>query len=535
MSIVKYTTKYTLIGALAVIVCAVIGGFVYSKYQKNNLDKESSSQPGVARVEGSTQTPSGENGNVWDNIEVDVKQPKQNDSDTHIDDDIHPNDKLIRDRKYTYPVTGVRLPSQPLRSPELPPLKLPLDLIKRLDKVDSNGNNYRLNPNYFQEVFEAVSNGQDMETTIKLLKEYGIYTNVVLEHMESYEAFRYVIESAPVDLKGSYPDGGQFGVVGDDIKYAKRVIGEDPRSSEALEAGLYIARVLEDPHERETYYRGVLKYHPNSSKALYGLGDLINYDRPSEGIVYLKKATDLDPFIGGRRGGNHQLGIAYQRLGDYKSAWVHFKKSVALYPYPSNVYSRRQMGAIARGEPILLPIKREVPAGLTFEGASVPDRSSESVPFLESDSHIDVFLFIEVDEEVSPSSPKVPSSPDPSVMDAEHKAFLEFLREQEREAQAAYFKRVNDFIEMAESLEKNAPVDTNDFLEKELERHLLGKQTSVAPDRLIRGFEMMNKYGREEGLKRLEKHDPKLAEQVKRLLNKRQTPPSNTRDRNTRD
>lgn len=101
-------------------------------------------------------------------------------------------------------------------------------------------------------------------------------------------------------------------------------------------------------------------------------------------------------------------------------------------------------------------------------------------------------------------------------MDAKHKAFLEFLREQEREAQAAYFKRVNDFIEMAESLEKNAPVATNDFLEKELEHHLLGKQTSVDPDRLIRGFEMMNKYGREEGLKRLERNDPKLAEQVKR-------------------
>ncbi len=520
MSIVKYTTKYTLIGALAIIVCAGIGGFVYTKYQNQRdvhgqpsvykkPDVREHGQVGVVRVGGSKPPPSGENGNVWEKVEVDVKRPKGTGSHTHISH-------------------SITLPEPFL------PRELPLDLQKRLDNVDSNGNSYYSNPNYFQEVFDAVSNGQDMETTIKLLKEYGIYTPVVLEHMDSYEAFRYVIVEAPVDLKGSYPDGGPFAVVGDDIKYAKRVIGEDPRSSEALEAGLYIARVLVDPHEKDTYYRGVLKYHPNSSEALYGLGELLSHVNPEEAILHLKKATDLDPFIGGRRGGNHQLGIAYQRLGDYKSAWVHFKKSVALYP-DLNVDSYNQMVSIAAGEPILLPIKREVPAGPTFEGAPVPDRSSGSVLSLESDSYIDLFPFREVDEDVSASSSEVPSPPDPSVMDAEHAAFLEFLREQEREAQAAYFKRVNDFIEMAESLEENSPVATHDFLEKELERHLLGKQTSVAPDRLIRGFEMMDKYGREEGLKRLEKHDPKLAEQVKRLLNTKQMPPSNTRDKNKHD
>lgn len=506
MSIVKYTAKYTLLGVLALVVCVCIGVFVYSKYQKNDLkrpDKKISSIPGVVRVDGSTPPPSGETGHVWEKIKVDVKRPKQKDSHTHQHDDIH---------------------HRHLEGPGPPALVLPRDLQKRLDKVNSNGNSYYSNPNYFQEVFDAVNNGQDMETTIKLLKEYGIYTPVVLEHMESYEAFRYVIEKAPTEYKGPALQSG------DDIKYAKRVIGEDPRSSEALEAGLYIARVLEDPNEQETYYRGVLKYHPDSSKGLYGLGQLIGFDRPSEGIVYLKKATDLDPLIGGPRGGNHQLGIVYQRLGDYKSAWVHFKKSVALYPNSSNVYSRRQMGAIARGEPILFPVARSVPSDPTFEVSSVVERSSDAVPSSESDSYIDLFPFIEVDEDVSPSSPEVPSPPDPAVMDADHKAFLEFLREQEREAQAAYFKRVNDFIEMAESLEQTAPVDTNDFLEKELERHLLGKQTSVAPDRLIRGFEMMNKYGREEGLKRLERNDPKLAEQVKSLLNSKQMPPSNTRD-----
>lgn len=513
MSIVKYTTKYTLIGALAIIICVGIGGFVYTKYLKRDVHWQPGvyktshirehGEVGVVRVDGSKPPPPGENGNVWEKVEVDVKRPKQKDSHTHIDDDIH---------------------HQHLVGPGPPVRKLPRDLQKRLDKVKSDGNNYHSNPNYFQEVYEAVSNGQDMETTIKLLKEYGIYTSVVLEHMDSYEAFKYILREAPTDITG-------FGVSGgDDKKYAKRVIAEDPRSSEALEAGLYIARVTEDPHEKETYLRDVLKYHPNSGKALYELGILLILDKPIEAIPHLKKGEFHDPGAV-----NSKLGVAYERLGDYKSAWLHYKKALKHNP---NDYCILNLGAIARGEPILLPIQREVPAGPTFEGASVVERSSGSVPSSESDSYIDIFPFREVDEEVSPSSPEVPSPPDPSVMDSEHAAFLEFLREQERaaqEAQAAYFKRVNDFIEMAESLEKNAPVTTNDFLEKELERHLLGKQTSVAPDRLIRGFEMMNKYGREEGLKRLEKHDPKLAEQVKRLLNTKQMPPSNTRDRNTRD
>lgn len=496
MSIVKWTTKYTLIGAIAVIVCAGIGGLVYTKYQETwELDEH----PAGWVVQESTNKPPppGATGHVWKKIEVDVKRPKRTGSHTH------PHDDTDHDH---------------LEGPPDPARELPRDLQKRLEKVDSDGNNYHSNPNYFQEVFDAVNNGQDMETTIKLLKEYRIYTTVVLEHMDSYEAFQYIISVAPVDIEEPA------------IEYAKRVIGEDPRSSEALEAGLYIARMTKDPHEAETYLMGALKYHPNSGKALSELGSLLSFDKPSEAILHLKKGEFYNPgYV------NSQLGVAYERLGDYKSAWLHYKKALKHNP---DDYCWVNLGAIARGEPILFPVAREVPAGPTFEGASVPERSSDAVLSSESDSYIDIFPFIEVDEEVSPSSPEVPSPPDPSVMDSEHAAFLEFLHEQERaaqEAQAAYFKRVNDFIEMAESLEKNAPVATNDFLEKELERHLLGKQTSVAPDRLIRGFEMMNKYGREEGLKRLEKHDPKLAEQVKRLLNTKQMPPSRTRDRNTRD
>ena len=67
----------------------------------------------------------------------------------------------------------------------------------------------------------------------------------------------------------------------------------------------------------------------------------------------------------------------------------------------------------------------------------------------------------------------------------------------------------------------DAPIDTNNFLAKELERHLSGKEATFAPDRVTRGFELIQRYGQDEGIKRLEKADPKLAKQVKQMLNEK--------------
>ena len=72
-------------------------------------------------------------------------------------------------------------------------------------------------------------------------------------------------------------------------------------------------------------------------------------------------------------------------------------------------------------------------------------------------------------------------------------------------------------MQWAESIMKDSPINTNNFLAKELERHLLGKETSFDPDRITRGFDMIQKYGQNDGIKRLEKIDPDLAKQVKEL------------------
>ena len=149
------------------------------------------------------------------------------------------------------------------------------------------------------------------------------------------------------------------------------------------------------------------------------------------------------------------------------------------------------------------------------------------------DAFVDTFI---VPEEM-PASPQAPDGPSPEELaqqDAEHRAFQEMLREQDEfirrlseyeSFRVEYFEDVQTFINWAESTLNDTPTDTNDFLEKEMKRHLLGQKTTFDPDRIKRGFDMIQKYGREDGIKRLQRLDPDLAKQVTRMINENRMPP----------
>ncbi|MDE2674702.1 MAG: hypothetical protein OXH65_06295 [Paracoccaceae bacterium] len=503
MSILKYTAKYLLLGGLGFIVIVGIGTLVYSQIQKHSSEKvyraptslEDHSHDGLGVIELPAKPPPGESektghwdGNVWKKIPVKVKKRTRQTSHTHGDHD-HSHFK------------GPPAPS-----------RIPRDLKKRLEKVKSDGNAFYNNPNYFQEVYEAVSNGRDMETTIDILKEYGIFTDVVLEHMDSYEAFEYALNSSiPADYIAPTT------MTGPDMKYAKRVIAEDPSSPQALEAGLYLGRLLREPHEKQTAYLKVLEHHPNSSMALDRLGRLLSYDQPELSVPYLKKASQLDP----SHGSDSELGVAYERLGDYKTAWIHYKKALKHNP---DDYCIINLIAIENGDPILFPIVRE-PADVP-----VPDslEARHDMPPLPPTKDTDTFLeFPEGDD--SPISPAVLESPTREDMArqeaerqaSERRALLERMREQQEMEQEAYFEELEEFINWAESIMNDTPIDTNNFLAKELERHLLEQKTTFAADRVTRGFELIQRYGQDEGIKRLETVDPKLAREVKQMLNEK--------------
>lgn len=495
MSIIKYTKKYLTYSLLALLVICGVGALVYSQIQKEH----SRDHHGTFDVAEDAEPSDTARQNLWQKITPKLKKkPKTRHSHGHHHDFGHPP----------------------------PPVEYPRDLKERLDKVTSDGNSYYTNPNFFQEVFEAVSDGRDLETTIEILKEYGIYTDVVLEHMDSYEAFMYVLERAPTGYKGPA------------VKYGERVISEDPGSAEALEAGILLGG--------EDNLRRVLKHHPVSALAAYKLGSLLLDDkRPGEAIVYLKKSTQgtgdrmLGPAYQMRLGaGDRMLGLAYQRLGDYKSAWVHLKKAYSLNPHHPSRWVQQHLELIAAGDPYILPFKSEAASAAIDQVPVVVQRPFSDIPADPPEVFVDAFV-VPSDIPASPQSLGGPSPEEFARQDAEHQAFLELLREQEAFARrlaaeeqfkSEYFKEVEAFIQWAESIENDAPIDTNNFLAKEMERHLLGKQTTFAPDRIKRGFNFIQKYGQEDGIKRLQQLDPDLAKEVTQRLDPKRVPRTHPRE-----
>ena len=389
----------------------------------------------------------------------------------------------------------------------LQPPSYPGDLEERLENLNSNGNSYYTNDNYFQELYDVVSKGLDMNATIKILKEYGIYTDVVLDHMDDFEAFEYIINHAPTEYKFSKT------ISGDDIKYAKRVISQDPKSDNALKAGLYIARMLENVHEKETYYRGILKHHPDSSNALYELGSLILMERPEESIGYFRKALNDSS-----SSAISMIGIAHERLGDYKSAWIYYKKALKINPLDECI---NNLEAIQNGEPHLYPILK-TPSKLND---SVYDVDLLDTPlWIPHDTEYMDFVQEYMDlyqNDLNPNNPDLiqsASNTDKKVKVENKESFFKNIREKDLKAQESYFKSLYEFIDRATTVEQGNPIDFNDFLSEELQRHLLLKQTTFEPERITRGFKLIKKYGEKDGLKRLRRLDPSLADKLAEIM-----------------
>ena len=66
-----------------------------------------------------------------------------------------------------------------------------------------------------------------------------------------------------------------------------------------------------------------------------------------------------------------------------------------------------------------------------------------------------------------------------------------------------------------------------DFLSTELAAHLSGGDALFAPERTIRAYEMIERYGPKEGLQRIKEKDPELAKLMERLIEERQPPRRN--------
>ena len=290
-------------------------------------------------------------------------------------------------------------------------------------------------------------------------------------------------------------------------EYAQRALDENP---DLLEARLYLVHKGPDDALAAAQYREILRDFPDSTGALIGLGVRLATDYPVEAIHHLKKANRINPEFGLRA-----LGMAYQRLGDYKTAWTYLKKAQT---YPHGPLTDRYVEAIEAGTPLIQPIwrtEREGPQDIAGDPNDI-----EALPLPENTDAVPEPSIDDIGDLLSPL-PREGSEQETAEAEraraaaaAAKQAHEDFLKHAELS-----HKELNDFLQWAETiLNADSPMDTNNFLMKEMEAHLKGGQAQFDPERIIRAFETLERYGPREGIKRLQKNDPDVAKQVQRLL-----------------
>lgn len=323
--------------------------------------------------------------------------------------------------------------------------------------------------------------------------------NVLTEGLDTESAFK-VLKSFP--LGSFFRERAR--------EYAQRAVNENP---DFLEGRLYLVYRGPDDARSAAEFREILRDFPDSIGALTGLGLNLAMDHPVEAIYHLKYANSMNPSAG-----LAALGKAYQRLGDYKTAWVYLKKAQT---YPHGPILDDYIEAIESGIPMIQPILQLNVKSPAYNDTSpqgkdaLPQDTSTTTKMLQGDKVLS-------DESIRP----LPSEQKTADIDRERaaaaakQAHEEFLKHREF-AQ----KEFNEFLQWAETIiNAESPLDTNNFLMKEMETFLKGGKSHFEPDRIVRAFEIMERYGPKAGIKHLQSKDPEFVKQVQRLLIEKRPP-----------
>ncbi len=329
--------------------------------------------------------------------------------------------------------------------------------------------------------------------------------------MDTVNAFKYLAAYSNSNINQYAPE------------FAERAVAENP---DFLEGHLFLARqefdmqggrvgTVRDMVRATEIYRKIVE-HPELHSALNptdvvnsfeSLGSLLVMEQPVESIEYFKQATNIDP-----KSGLYGLSVAYQRLGDVKTAWVYLKK---LQIYPHYAELDRYAEAIEAGKPLIDPLPRTPapPAAKKELPPEVWDAFPEGTSDTEKPFHPDT--------EWDPRTPAQNTAPGANTHpDAERaraaaqQAHEHFQKQHERALQ-----ELNDFFDFAQTVfNADNPMNTNNFLLKDMEAFFKGGQPKFDPDRIIRAFETFEHYGAKEGIKHLQKSDLDVAEAVLQLL-----------------
>ena len=339
--------------------------------------------------------------------------------------------------------------------------------------------------------------------------------------MDSINAFKYLAATTPIQNPSQHPEYYSHSPFGEYLfAFAERAVAENP---DFLEGCLFLAQQETDSTRGINAYRAIVEHpdvHANLSPtdtvtAFENLGNLLVMEQPVESIELFKQASRIDP-----KSGLYGLSVAYQRLGDVKTAWVYLKK---LQTYPHTVKLDQYVAAIESGKPLIEPLPIS-PTQPTIKN----EMTTEVLEGLPEDTS-DIEKSIQPDFDWHADTPEQNTSPGTytdadaerarAAAEAAQHARDEFMKTQELRR-----KEFEDFLQWAETvMNADPPMDTNNFLMKEMEAFLKGGKPQFEPERIIRGFEIMERYGAADGIKRLQKVDPDLAKQVQRLLSEKRT------------
>ena len=358
-----------------------------------------------------------------------------------------------------------------------------------------------------EEELRRLVGDRNLEEATQFLEKHEHYNELLLSRLDDERAFEYLhtIES-PVRMFGQ--DHTALARV-----YAERVLATD---SDNLKARVYLADTAPrssaaDYESALVQYESILSDHPDSPHALVEAADVLVFlEKPLKAVEYLKRGHEL-----GARQGFFETGIAYQQLGDYKTAWVYMNKASQLpFGYTTVNWSPRgQMRAIKEGNPVIKPLPIEK-LDFTETGAlplvPVPDpvfgSTLQPEGFVPSDTRFS-------DDEA-----------------AYQRAEAETARREEIQMMRQMSEQeIDEFIQWAQWAKQlmrddEAAAHTTDFLAKEMAAHLTSAPAQFSPQRIVRANELIKRHGYEEGLSRIIKDDPEIAIQIQLLRNQEPIP-----------
>lgn len=361
---------------------------------------------------------------------------------------------------------------------------------------------------YAEEELRRLVGDRDLEEAAQFLEAHGHHNELLLSRLDDEKAFDYLYAiGSPVSSKQLERTR----------VYAERVVASDPNH---LEARLYLAdmdsRSARSNAQREmvlAQYELILADHPGSAHALIEAADvLVALDRPIQAVEFFNRGHELGASLG-----FFEAGLAYQKLGDYKTAWIYMKKAARL---PFGHSPRGPLGhlrAIESGDPFVKP--------LSFEKLDIPQTGSllpDPAPMPESSFSVPMSEFSFPDPSVDNGITTAP--PSDIVSDrTDTRGALDPREEIRQIMEQMSQKEINAFIKWAEDLEREGNTkNTTDFLKKELASHLSGAPAQFNPARIVRANELLKRFGPEEGLQRLKASDPEIALQVELL--RKETP-----------